>query len=76
MPRQGVNCSARVVKKFPTSENGPSVHCITESKQEYFITQCLEKMRFTLWRKIECGYEQIAMAKSPVDLEDKIPWNQ
>lgn len=67
---------AKVVKKFPSTENGAGVHCITKSGKEYFITQCTEKMRFTLWRKVTDGYEQIATAKSPIDLEDKIPWNE
>lgn len=67
--------SAKIVKKIPISENGPGVHCITASKQEYFITQCLEKVRFTLWHKVEEGFEQIATAKSPLDL-DIIPWDK
>lgn len=74
MPRAA--SGSKIVKKFPSSENGPGVHCITKSKQEYFITQCLEKMRFTLWRKVDGGFEQIATAKSPLDLEDKVPWEE
>lgn len=33
-------------------------------------------MRFTLWKKIEEGYEQITTAKSPIDLDEKIPWDR
>ena len=67
---------SKTVKKFPVSENGAGVHCITASGQEYFINQCIEKMRFTLWKKIEEGYEQITTAKSPIDLDEKIPWDR
>lgn len=66
----------KIVKRIPVSENGAGVHCITTSGQEYFITQCKEKMRFTLWKKIDEGYEQITTAKSPIDLEDKVPWDK
>ena len=75
MPRNASN-TLKIVKKIPTSENGPGVHCVTASKNEYFITQCLEKLRFTLWHKVNGGFEQIATARSPLDLDDKIPWNQ
>lgn len=75
MPKKA-SSSVKIVKKIPISENGPGVHCVTTSKHEYFITQCLEKMRFTLWHKVDGGFEQIAMAKSPLDLDNKIPWNQ
>lgn len=67
---------AKVVKRIPASENGPSVHCTTKSGQEYHITQCLEKMRFTLWHKVDGGFEQLGTAKSPPDLDEKIPWNE
>lgn len=76
MARKSAESSKRVVKKFPSSENGPGVHCTTTTGQEYFITQCLEKMRFTLWHKIEDGYEQIATAESPLSLDDKVPWDK
>ncbi len=76
MARKSSESGNKVVKKFPSSENGPGVHCVTTSGQEYFITQCLEKMRFTLWHKVKDGYEQIRTAKSPLDLEDIVPWDK
>lgn len=76
MARGSADNKLKIVRKFPSSENGPGVHCITTTGQEYFITQCLERMRFTLWRKVENGYEQISTAKSPLDLDDKIPWDK
>lgn len=76
MARKSSEASKKIVKKFPSSENGPGVHCITTSGQEYFITQCLEKMRFTLWHKVNDGYEQVSTAKSPLDLEDLVPWDK
>lgn len=68
MPKKNES-SGKIVKKIPASENGPGVHCTTTSGQEYFITQCLERMRFTLWHKVDGGFTQIATAKSPLDLD-------
>ena len=76
MPRKSADAVSKVVKKIPTSENGPGVHCTTKSGSEYFITQCLEKARFTLWHKSKDGYEQLATAKSPLELDNKIPWEE
>lgn len=76
MPRKATGTSVKLVKRFPMSENGPGVHCVTKSGAEYFITQCLEKARFTLWHKTKDGYEQLAIAKSPLDLDDKVPWEE
>lgn len=76
MARKPTESNKKIVKKFPSSENGPGVHCITTTGQEYFITQCLERMRFTLWHKVGDGYEQIGTAKSPLDLDNKIPWDK
>lgn len=67
---------AKIVKKISSTENGPGVHCTTKSGQVYLITQCLEKHRFTLWHEVEGGYEQLGTAKSPLDLDEKIPWDQ
>lgn len=66
----------RVVKKIPTTENGARVHCTTESGEEYYITQCRERFRFTLWHKVDSGYEEVATAKDPVSLDEQIPWDE
>lgn len=66
----------RAVKKIPSTENGPGVHCTTKGGQEYYVTQCLEKKRFTLWHKVDSGYEQLGTAKSPLELYEKIPWDK
>ena len=74
MGRRSNDAQVKIVKKIPSTENGPGVHCTTSSGQICIISQCLEKGRFTLWRKVEDGFAQIAIAKSPLDLDDKIPW--
>lgn len=74
MARKSDSSAVKVVKKIPTTENGPGTRCTTTSGQVYLITQCLEKCRFTLWHEISGGFEQIATAKSPLDLDEKIPW--
>lgn len=67
---------AKIVKKLPATENGPGVLCKTKSGQEYTVSWCLEKMRFTLWRKVDGGYQQLGTAKSPLDLYPQIPWDE
>ena len=77
MPRKPISEEmGKIVKKFPVSENGPGVHCTTKSGQIFIITQCLEKMRFTLWRQVEGGYEKLETAKSPLIFEGKVPWDK
>lgn len=66
----------KVMKKIPSTENGPGVHCTTKEGQAYHITQCLERKRFTLWHEVNEGYEQLGTAKSPSELEEKIPWGK
>ena len=74
MGRRSNDAQVKIVKKIPSTENGPGVHCTTSSGQIYIISQCLEKGRFTLWHKVEDGFAQIAIAKSPLDLDGKSPW--
>lgn len=80
MPRKAAVKSeikdAKIVKKLPATENGPGVLCKTKSGQEYVISWCIEKMRFTLWRTVEGGYQQISTAKSPQDLYSQVPWDK
>ena len=61
-----------MIKQIPKTENGPSVHC--NGKFTYIVSQNLNKMKFTLWKKLEDGYEKIATANSPLDLYEKIIW--
>lgn len=77
MPRKASSENeTKIVKKFPASENGPGVQCTTKSGQIFIITQCLEKMRFTLWHQVEGGYKKLETAKSPLILEKKVPWDK
>lgn len=66
--------SSKIVKSIPSSENGTMVTNTTMSKQQYLITHCVDKQRFTLWKVLSEGYEKIATATTPFDLYDKIPW--
>lgn len=77
MPKKAAeNETKKTVKKIPSSENGSSVTCTTKSGKVYLITQNRERQRFTLWQQTKTGYTQIATAKSPLDLEDKVPWKK
>lgn len=68
--------SAKIVKNIPTSECGVDVKCKTISGQEYLISQCPEKQRFTLWKKCDEGFEKISTSKSPLDFDEIIPWDK
>ena len=60
----------KVLKSIPSSENGVTVSCITRSNTEYWITQNIEKNRFTLWKIVDGGYEKISIASSPLDFDE------
>lgn len=80
MPRKssGVTMekTEKVVKKIPTTENGPGVHCKTKSGQLFQISWNKEKIRFTLWRIVDGGFIKLATANSPLDLDPLIPWSE
>lgn len=63
---------SKVVKKLPLSDSGPGVVC--SGKYVYIISQDLKKQRFTLWKKIDEGYEKIASSDNPMKLYDKVEW--
>ena len=63
---------SKVIKNLPSSENGPGVVC--NGKYVYIITQDLKKQRFTLWKKVDEGYEKMGSADSPMKLYDKVEW--
>lgn len=66
----------KIVKKIPTSDNGPGVSCTTKGGKHYQISQNVEKLKFTLWKVVEGGFVKIATASSPLDLDDFIPWDE
>lgn len=65
---------ANVVKKLPVTERGYGVRCVTRSGRIFIISHCVEKCRFTLWENANGQYTNIAIAKSPKELYDKVPW--
>lgn len=60
--------ASKIVSRIPTSETGPNVTHTTGSGVVYKITQNKKKGQFTLWKKVDSGYEKLASRKSPVDL--------
>ena len=66
--------SSKIVKSIPSSENGKTVTNTTVLGEQYLITHCLDKQRFTLWKVLSEGYEKIGTDTTPIDLYDKIPW--
>lgn len=65
-----------VVKKLPTTERGYGVRCVTKSGRVFISSHCVEKCRFTLWEEANGQYTNIATAKSPQELYDKVPWKE
>lgn len=65
-----------IVKSIPASEDGQSVRCKTKSGKVYLITQNHGKMRFTLWRVLDDGFEKLTTGNSPYDLYGNIPWTK
>ena len=62
----------RIVKQIPNSDTGPGVAC--NGKLVYIVSQNLRKHKFTLWKKVDEGYEQIAIEDDPMKLYDKVEW--
>ena len=65
-----------IVKSIPVSEDGQSVRCKTKSGKAYLITQNRSKMRFTLWRILDDGFEKLTTGNSPYDLYENVPWSK
>ncbi len=67
----------KIYKNIPSSETGATVSNYTAaSHNEYLITSCPEKNRFTLWKVLEGGYEKLGTAGSPLEFAKEIPWNE
>ena len=58
----------KISTRIPTSETGPNVTHTTSSGIVYKVTQNKKKGQFTLWKKVDGGYEKMASRRSPVDL--------
>ena len=59
------------VNQIPKSEDGYGVRYISESGNEYIISQNTKKEKFTLWKILENGYEKIATSDIPTSLYKK-----
>jgi hypothetical protein len=65
--------SSKIVKAIPSSENGARVDCMNG---KYLITQNTLKVQFTLWKRLEDGFERIKTSENPLDFDKIIPWNK
>lgn len=65
--------SSKIVKTIPSSENGVGVDCMNG---KYLITQNPLKAQFTLWKRLEDGFERIKTSENPLDFDKIIPWNK
>lgn len=66
---------AKLVKELPASEKHTAgMHITARDGQEYVVTQNPERKgkRFTLWHKVNGGFEKLKMADSPVPLSDSV----
>lgn len=65
----------KIVKTIPKTETGAMVTCSTMSKQKYIISQNPMTRVFTLWECSADGYEKIKTARSPLEFDELIPWD-
>ena len=68
--------ASKIVKAIPNSEEEKAT-CFTKSNglgDKYLITENPLKEQFTLWKRIEDGFERIKTSDSPLDFDDVIPY--
>lgn len=61
-----------IYTSLPASENGHGVLYKALSGQQYCISQNLDKLKHTLWKYVEGGYQRITSADNPYDLYEEI----
>ena len=64
--------SSKIIKIIPSSEI-QKVDCLNE---KYIITQNNLKEQFTLWKRLEDGFEKIKTSGNPLDFDKVIPWDK
>lgn len=65
----------KVVKSIPSSDTGSRVACYTkegETGDKYIISHNPLKMQFTLWKRVEEGYEKVSTSDSPLRLYELV----
>ena len=68
--------SSKIIKSIPNAEI-EKVTCFTKpnsSGGKYIITENPLKQQFTLWKRIEDGFEKIKTSDNPRDFDDVIPY--
>lgn len=65
--------SSKILKAIPSSESGTGVECLNG---KYLITQNPLKEQFTLWKRLDDGFEKIKSSENPLDFDKVIPWNE
>lgn len=65
--------SSKTIKAIPSSETGSRTSCLNG---EYLITQNPLKEQFTLWKRVDDGFERIKTSDNPLDFDKVIPWNK
>ena len=74
MARTSKDNKSKIVKTIPSSETGTGVDCLAKSGDRYLITQNPLKEQFTLWKRLEDGFEKIKTSDNPLDFDKVIPW--
>lgn len=65
--------SSKITKTIPASETGSRTVCLNG---KYLITQNPLKEQFTLWKRVDDGFERIKASDNPLDFDDVIPWDK
>ena len=61
---------SKIVKTIPNSETG-KVDCL---EGKYLITENHLKEQFTLWKRLDDGFEKIKTSNNPLEFDKIIPW--
>lgn len=62
----------KIIKSIPSTENGPDLHYKTLNGEEYLISQCVVRQRFTAWKKVGDGFVKLYTDSSPITLCERL----
>ena len=74
-----VKTLSKIVKAIPSTESGGRVVCFTKSNcsgEEYIVTENPLKAQYTLWKRVDGGFEKIKTSDNPLDFDSIIPFEK
>ena len=68
--KESKESKSKILKAIPNSETG-KVDC---ANGKLIITENHLKEQFTLWKRLEDGFEKIKISDNPLEFDDVIDW--